>query len=168
MEKRRSRVSLLDFVIGDLVIEPLLLRSGVVEPVEVVDNGDQTHTVNYVPTREGPYSINVLYADEEIPRRFAQAQLHDRSFISSGSLSKKQTHPSSATTQPLQGQSASHPRCQQGAGQRTRTQHHWSARLPPRRVHHRCQRRRRGPAGGADHCECACCSARGRIGEMPH
>uniref|UniRef100_A0A8D3BLQ4 Calponin-homology (CH) domain-containing protein n=1 Tax=Scophthalmus maximus TaxID=52904 RepID=A0A8D3BLQ4_SCOMX len=40
----------------------------VVEPVEVVDNGDQTHTVNYVPTREGPYSINVLYADEEIPR----------------------------------------------------------------------------------------------------
>ena len=42
---------------------------GVVEPVEVVDNGDQTHTVNYVPTREGPYSINVLYADEEIPRR---------------------------------------------------------------------------------------------------
>lgn len=45
------------------------VSSGVVEPVEVVDNGDQTHTVNYVPTREGPYSINVLYADEEIPRR---------------------------------------------------------------------------------------------------
>lgn len=43
--------------------------SGVVEPVELVDNGDQTHTVNYVPSREGPYSINVLYADEEIPRR---------------------------------------------------------------------------------------------------
>uniref|UniRef100_A0A3Q3SF82 Filamin A, alpha (actin binding protein 280) n=1 Tax=Mastacembelus armatus TaxID=205130 RepID=A0A3Q3SF82_9TELE len=34
----------------------------------LVDNGDQTHTVTYVPTREGPYSINVLYADEEIPR----------------------------------------------------------------------------------------------------
>lgn len=42
---------------------------GVVEPVEVVDNGDQTHTVNYAPSREGPYSINVLYNDEEIPRR---------------------------------------------------------------------------------------------------
>lgn len=42
---------------------------GIVEPVEVADNGDQTHTVSYVPTREGPYSINVLYADEEIPRR---------------------------------------------------------------------------------------------------
>lgn len=44
--------------------------AGVVEPVEVVDNGDQTHTVSYVPTKEGPYSINVLYADEEIPRRY--------------------------------------------------------------------------------------------------
>ncbi|CAG5896279.1 unnamed protein product [Menidia menidia] len=40
----------------------------VVEPVEVVDNGDQTHSVSYVPTREGPYSINVLYNDQEIPR----------------------------------------------------------------------------------------------------
>lgn len=49
-----------------------------VEPVEVVDNGDQTHTVNYVPTREGPYSINVLYADEEIPRRYTQ--MHTSTF----------------------------------------------------------------------------------------
>uniref|UniRef100_A0A3P9I3H5 Filamin A, alpha (actin binding protein 280) n=1 Tax=Oryzias latipes TaxID=8090 RepID=A0A3P9I3H5_ORYLA len=53
-------------------VAPLQVRvqgpQGVVEPVELVDNGDQTHTVNYVPTREGPYSINVLYADEEIPR----------------------------------------------------------------------------------------------------
>ncbi|XP_034027949.1 filamin-A isoform X3 [Thalassophryne amazonica] len=53
-------------------VAPLQVRvqgpKGVVEPVEVVDNGDQTHTVNYVPTREGPYSVNVLYADEEIPR----------------------------------------------------------------------------------------------------
>ncbi|XP_029102180.1 filamin-A-like isoform X2 [Scleropages formosus] len=40
---------------------------GVVEPVEVVDNADHTHTVSYVPTKEGPYSINVLYADEEVP-----------------------------------------------------------------------------------------------------
>uniref|UniRef100_A0AAZ3QHS0 Calponin-homology (CH) domain-containing protein n=1 Tax=Oncorhynchus tshawytscha TaxID=74940 RepID=A0AAZ3QHS0_ONCTS len=35
--------------------------------VELVDNGDQTHTLNYIPTREGPYSINVLFADQEIP-----------------------------------------------------------------------------------------------------
>lgn len=44
--------------------------AGIVEPASVVDNGDQTHTVSYVPTKEGPYSINVLYADEEIPRRY--------------------------------------------------------------------------------------------------
>ncbi|XP_028309662.1 filamin-A isoform X6 [Gouania willdenowi] len=53
-------------------VAPLQVRvqgpKGVVEPAEIVDNGDQTHTVNYVPTKEGPYSINVLYADEEIPR----------------------------------------------------------------------------------------------------
>ncbi|XP_077070546.1 filamin-A isoform X2 [Siphateles boraxobius] len=53
-------------------VAPLQVRvqgpKGVVEPVEVVDNGDRTHTVSYVPTREGPYSINVLYADEEIPQ----------------------------------------------------------------------------------------------------
>lgn len=54
----------------------MFLCLGVVEPVEVADNGDQTHTVSYVPTREGPYSINVLYADEEIPRRYAPAPLN--------------------------------------------------------------------------------------------
>ncbi|XP_078520736.1 filamin-A isoform X1 [Lissotriton helveticus] len=41
---------------------------GVVEPVEVVDSVDGVQTVNYVPTREGPYSISVLYGDEEVPR----------------------------------------------------------------------------------------------------
>ncbi|XP_023664499.2 filamin-A-like isoform X2 [Paramormyrops kingsleyae] len=40
---------------------------GLLEPVDIVDNGDHTHTVNYVPTKEGPYSINVLYADEPVP-----------------------------------------------------------------------------------------------------
>uniref|UniRef100_A0A8C9QV41 Filamin A n=1 Tax=Scleropages formosus TaxID=113540 RepID=A0A8C9QV41_SCLFO len=53
-------------------VAPLKVRvqgpKGVVEPVEVVDNGDQTHTISYVPTKEGPYSISILYADEEIPR----------------------------------------------------------------------------------------------------
>lgn len=73
-------------VIGESVIGGLLLCPGVVEPVEVVDNGDQTHTVNYVPTREGPYSINVLYADEEIPRRLAQAQRRRGSTPSSVSI----------------------------------------------------------------------------------
>lgn len=42
---------------------------GLAEPVNVVDNGDGTHTVSYTPTQEGPYTIAVKYADEEIPRR---------------------------------------------------------------------------------------------------
>uniref|UniRef100_A0A8U7NJ59 Filamin B n=1 Tax=Corvus moneduloides TaxID=1196302 RepID=A0A8U7NJ59_CORMO len=41
---------------------------GVVGPVNVVDNGDGTHTVVYTPMQEGPYMISVKYADEEIPR----------------------------------------------------------------------------------------------------
>ncbi|KAG9477856.1 hypothetical protein GDO78_013048 [Eleutherodactylus coqui] len=41
---------------------------GVVEPVDIVDNGDGVQTVNYVPSREGPYNIAVLYGDEEVPR----------------------------------------------------------------------------------------------------
>uniref|UniRef100_A0A6I8RYT2 Filamin A n=1 Tax=Xenopus tropicalis TaxID=8364 RepID=A0A6I8RYT2_XENTR len=39
----------------------------IVEPVEIVDNGNGVQTVNYVPTREGPYNISVLYGDDEIP-----------------------------------------------------------------------------------------------------
>ena len=45
------------------------LFSGLVEPVNVVDNGDGTHTVTYTPSQEGPYMVSVKYADEEIPRR---------------------------------------------------------------------------------------------------
>lgn len=45
------------------------LGPGLVEPVDVVDNADGTQTVNYVPSREGPYSISVLYGEEEVPRR---------------------------------------------------------------------------------------------------
>lgn len=37
--------------------------------MEVVDNGDGTQTVNYVPSREGPYNIAVQYGDDEVPRR---------------------------------------------------------------------------------------------------
>nr|XP_054093951.1 filamin-A-like isoform X2 [Callithrix jacchus] len=39
-----------------------------VEPVDVVDNAHGTQTVNYLPSREGPYSISVLYGDEEVPQ----------------------------------------------------------------------------------------------------
>ncbi|XP_060095708.1 filamin-B isoform X2 [Heteronotia binoei] len=41
---------------------------GLAEPVNVVDNGDGTHTVAYTPMQEGPYTVSVKYADEEIPR----------------------------------------------------------------------------------------------------
>ncbi|CAH2313059.1 filamin-B isoform X3 [Pelobates cultripes] len=41
---------------------------GLVEPVDIADNGDGTHTVSYTPTVEGPYTVSVQYADEEIPR----------------------------------------------------------------------------------------------------
>ncbi|KAM6470410.1 filamin-B isoform 3-T3 [Liasis olivaceus] len=41
---------------------------GLAEPVNITDNGDGTHTVAYTPTQEGPYTIAVKYADEEIPR----------------------------------------------------------------------------------------------------
>nr|XP_028574974.1 filamin-B isoform X4 [Podarcis muralis] len=41
---------------------------GLAEPVNIVDNGDGTHTVAYTPTKEGPYTVAVKYADEEIPR----------------------------------------------------------------------------------------------------
>ncbi|XP_066474120.1 filamin-B isoform X1 [Tiliqua scincoides] len=41
---------------------------GLAEPVNVVDNGDGTHKVTYTPMQEGPYTIGVKYADEDIPR----------------------------------------------------------------------------------------------------
>ncbi|XP_039626735.1 filamin-B isoform X2 [Polypterus senegalus] len=43
-------------------------KSGTLEPVEVTDNGDGTHTVAYTPLLEGPHSISVKYANEDIPR----------------------------------------------------------------------------------------------------
>ena len=41
----------------------------------MVDNADGTQTVNYVPSREGPYSISVLYGDEEVPAGKGQGPL---------------------------------------------------------------------------------------------
>nr|XP_015207867.1 PREDICTED: filamin-C isoform X2 [Lepisosteus oculatus] len=42
--------------------------AGVAEPVNIKDNGDGTHTVNYTPAMDGPYTISVKYADQEVPR----------------------------------------------------------------------------------------------------
>ncbi|KAM3656121.1 LOW QUALITY PROTEIN: filamin-A-like [Ammospiza maritima maritima] len=41
---------------------------GVLEPVDVADNGDGTQRVSYVPSREGTYNISVRYGDQEVPR----------------------------------------------------------------------------------------------------
>ncbi|KAM9845887.1 filamin-C-like isoform 2-T2 [Aulostomus maculatus] len=42
--------------------------TGVAEPVSITDNGDGTHTVNYTPANDGPYTVCVKYADQEVPR----------------------------------------------------------------------------------------------------
>ncbi|XP_067325490.1 filamin-C isoform X7 [Anolis sagrei] len=42
--------------------------TGVAEPVEVRNNGDGTHTVNYAPATDGPYTVSVKYAGQEVPR----------------------------------------------------------------------------------------------------
>ncbi|XP_041442540.1 filamin-C isoform X2 [Xenopus laevis] len=42
--------------------------SGLAEPVDIRDNGDGTHTVNYTPATDGPYTVSVKYADQEVPR----------------------------------------------------------------------------------------------------
>lgn len=36
--------------------------------MEVRDNGDGTHTVHYTPATDGPYTVAVKYADQEVPR----------------------------------------------------------------------------------------------------
>ncbi|XP_028249805.1 filamin-C-like isoform X4 [Parambassis ranga] len=42
--------------------------TGMAEPVSVTDKGDGTHTVNYTPANDGPYTVCVKYADQEVPR----------------------------------------------------------------------------------------------------
>ncbi|XP_067854900.1 filamin-B isoform X1 [Heptranchias perlo] len=59
-------------------------ETGIIEPVEVIDNGDGTHTVSYTPSLEGPYSVTVQYGDEDIPRspfRVKVLPTHDASKV---------------------------------------------------------------------------------------
>ncbi|XP_027007250.2 filamin-A isoform X7 [Tachysurus fulvidraco] len=42
--------------------------TGATEPVNITDNGDGTHTVMYTPSKDGPYTVYVKYADQEVPR----------------------------------------------------------------------------------------------------
>ncbi|KAG5835871.1 hypothetical protein ANANG_G00248600 [Anguilla anguilla] len=57
---------------------------GVAEPVEVTDNGDGTHTVAYTPSVEGPYTVAVKYAEQDVPRspfKFRVLPTHDASKV---------------------------------------------------------------------------------------
>ncbi|KAF3705380.1 Filamin-C [Channa argus] len=42
--------------------------TGVAEPISISNNGDGAHTVNYTPANDGPYTVVVKYADQEVPR----------------------------------------------------------------------------------------------------
>ena len=35
------------------------------------NNGDGTHTVHYTPAQDGPYTVDVKYADQEVPHRYS-------------------------------------------------------------------------------------------------
>ncbi|XP_045932536.1 filamin-B isoform X1 [Micropterus dolomieu] len=57
---------------------------GAAVPVEVTNNGDGTHMVSYTPTVEGPHSVAVKYAEEDIPRspfKFRVLPTHDASKV---------------------------------------------------------------------------------------
>ncbi|XP_062856326.1 filamin-C-like isoform X2 [Trichomycterus rosablanca] len=58
--------------------------TGVTEPVTVRNNRDGTHTVKYTPAQEGPYSIGVKYADQDVPRspfKVHAGPVHDASKV---------------------------------------------------------------------------------------
>ncbi|XP_074023387.1 LOW QUALITY PROTEIN: filamin-C-like, partial [Numenius arquata] len=62
----------------------LLGPSGLPEPLEVRDNGDGTHKVTYTPATDGPYTVAVKYADQEVPRspfKIKVAPPHDASKV---------------------------------------------------------------------------------------
>lgn len=42
---------------------------GATEPVAVINKGDGTHTVNYTPAEQGPYTVSVKYAEKDVPHR---------------------------------------------------------------------------------------------------
>lgn len=50
-----------------------VLFPGTVEPVGAKNNGDGTHTVHYTPAQDGPYTVAVKYADQEVPHRYSRS-----------------------------------------------------------------------------------------------
>ena len=62
---------------------------GIKEDVKIEDNNDGTYTVDYTPTKEGTYQVQVLYADQEVPRspyRIRVLPTHDASKVGACSL----------------------------------------------------------------------------------
>ncbi|XP_056101655.1 filamin-C isoform X1 [Rhinichthys klamathensis goyatoka] len=57
---------------------------GTLEPVVVKNNRDGTHTVNYTPAQEGPHTVSVKYANQEVPGspfKVNSAPSHDASKV---------------------------------------------------------------------------------------
>uniref|UniRef100_A0A8C7I2B8 Filamin C n=1 Tax=Oncorhynchus kisutch TaxID=8019 RepID=A0A8C7I2B8_ONCKI len=58
--------------------------TGVAEPVNIMDNGDGTHTATYTPAKDGPYTVCVKYADQEVtrsPYKIKTLPAHDASKV---------------------------------------------------------------------------------------
>ncbi|XP_066504550.1 filamin-C isoform X2 [Hoplias malabaricus] len=58
--------------------------TGASEPIAVINKGDGTHTVNYTPAHEGPYTVSVKYADQDVPRspfKVHSGPVHDASKV---------------------------------------------------------------------------------------
>ncbi|XP_078091829.1 filamin-C isoform X2 [Mustelus asterias] len=54
---------------GQAPLKVLILGpTGISEPAKVMDNGDGTHTVHYTPATDGPFTVSVKYAEQEVPR----------------------------------------------------------------------------------------------------
>lgn len=53
-----------------------VLFPGTVEPVGVKNNSDGTYTVHYTPAQDGPYTVAVKYADQEVPHRYSMICLN--------------------------------------------------------------------------------------------
>ncbi|KAJ3597175.1 hypothetical protein NHX12_003575 [Muraenolepis orangiensis] len=50
--------------------------AGTTEPVGVKNNGDGTHTVHYTPGQDGPYTVAVKYADQDVPHSPFKVKSH--------------------------------------------------------------------------------------------
>lgn len=66
---RKTKKHYISVYLSSSLTSCFILLLGMTEPVDITDNGDGTHTVMYTPAKDGPYSVCVKYADQEVPRR---------------------------------------------------------------------------------------------------